>query len=280
MKSLLFKINIIVFCIICGINYAQIGINTETPNKSSILEIKSKGDYKGVMFPKVFLNSSTDQSTIQNPKESLIVYNTNKSLFGKQSLVYWSGEKWVDLMPGTKAMADKYPQENIYNIYAYNFSARKPRTYSPPFYNKYPFEIGDNINSEWTVIEDFTNNIVFKRQGNLLLSFWGGIQGNKSSFMEGSIGVFIDDKLRNIKTFSTNLIPPAFTHQLFFNFWVDNISKGTHNIKVAIRNSYRASSSLTVTYGGQNNSDFEKTGTWNPIAENDNFLGMSLLLMY
>src|ERR1039458_1699753 len=55
----------------------QVGIGTASPNASAILDMStaSPGN-KGVLFPNVALTSSTDVSTIPNPKQGLVAYNT------------------------------------------------------------------------------------------------------------------------------------------------------------------------------------------------------------
>ena len=67
------------------VNYfSQVGINTISPHSSAALEVYS--DDMGVTFPNVSLADYTDVSTIHNPKESLIVYNTNNNLYGKKHI--------------------------------------------------------------------------------------------------------------------------------------------------------------------------------------------------
>ena len=61
---------------------AQVGINTQTPHASAALDILSSN--KGVSFPKISLATYNDVSTINVPTESLLIYNTNPSLVGKQ----------------------------------------------------------------------------------------------------------------------------------------------------------------------------------------------------
>lgn len=59
--------------------YAQnIGIGTNVPNASAILDITSTN--KGVLFPKVLLLDVLDNTTIPNAAPNLIVYNYNTAL--------------------------------------------------------------------------------------------------------------------------------------------------------------------------------------------------------
>ncbi|KQT26159.1 hypothetical protein ASG22_05680 [Chryseobacterium sp. Leaf405] len=54
---------------------AQIGIGTNNPDQSSIMELSSSN--KGFLPPRVALTSATDASTIPNPANGLVVFNTN-----------------------------------------------------------------------------------------------------------------------------------------------------------------------------------------------------------
>ncbi|MDF1672853.1 MAG: hypothetical protein P1U41_05080, partial [Vicingaceae bacterium] len=79
------------------ITFAQnVGINTTgaTPDASAALDI----DYtdKGLLIPRVSLNSTTDILTIPAPATSLLVYNTNAAMTGGAiGYWYWDGSAWV-----------------------------------------------------------------------------------------------------------------------------------------------------------------------------------------
>ncbi|PXV62836.1 hypothetical protein CLV62_11752 [Dysgonomonas alginatilytica] len=79
-------------CLSTNLIYAQIGIGTETPDHSSILDISSTN--QGVLFPKVALLSDKDQVTVANPQEGLLVYNTGTGGLKYQGLVCWDGTSW------------------------------------------------------------------------------------------------------------------------------------------------------------------------------------------
>lgn len=81
-----------VFLTLFSILKSQVGIGTETPNSSSILDISSTN--KGVLLPRVSLTSANDSSTITNPAEGLIVWNTNASSNLPTGITYYSGNKW------------------------------------------------------------------------------------------------------------------------------------------------------------------------------------------
>lgn len=71
-----------------GIFAQNVGINTQQPDPSSALDIV--GTDKGLLIPRVSLQSLTDNATIPNPATALLVYNTNAGL-GKVGFYYNSG---------------------------------------------------------------------------------------------------------------------------------------------------------------------------------------------
>lgn len=72
--------------------YAQVGINTQNPDKSAVLDITSQN--KGVLFPRISLQSLTDIVTVPNPTEGLVVWNTNASLAQGKGLFYFIDGAW------------------------------------------------------------------------------------------------------------------------------------------------------------------------------------------
>ncbi|MCF0065198.1 hypothetical protein MUK70_05960 [Dyadobacter chenwenxiniae] len=68
--------------------FGNVGINTFHPDPSAALEVRATN--KGVLFPKVYLQSATDNATIPLPAKGLMLFNTN-SAFGKAGLYYNNG---------------------------------------------------------------------------------------------------------------------------------------------------------------------------------------------
>lgn len=71
MKKLIFLFTIVVFSMV----NSQVGINTTTPDPSSVMDIKSTN--RGLLIPRVALTGKSDITTIPNPAHSLMVYNLN-----------------------------------------------------------------------------------------------------------------------------------------------------------------------------------------------------------
>lgn len=73
--------------------YGQVGIGTENPNPSAILDLEANN--KGILIPRVALTGLTDNTTISEGNvESILVYNTTVSSELKKGYYYWSGTQW------------------------------------------------------------------------------------------------------------------------------------------------------------------------------------------
>lgn len=72
--------------------FAQVGINTTTPHPSSILDIAAEN--RGVLFPRIALTGSDDTTTVENPAEGLMIYNTTNANGITPGFYFWSGSDW------------------------------------------------------------------------------------------------------------------------------------------------------------------------------------------
>ncbi|MDI9858988.1 hypothetical protein [Flectobacillus roseus] len=73
----------------------KIGTNPSVITPSAILDVESTN--KGVIFPRVALSSSTDQTTITTPATGLMVFCTGTA--GLSSGYYfWNGTNWVNFV--------------------------------------------------------------------------------------------------------------------------------------------------------------------------------------
>ena len=235
--------------------FSQVGINTDSPHSSAALEVYS--DDMGVTFPNVSLSDYTDVSTIHNPKESLIVYNTNNNLYGKKGYYFWNGTKWDYFI-------NEINQSNITNHTRYysGLSQDKFTFYksSNQFYGEVNHSIGEVItaNPTWTVVSGLTKNITIDRANNQsLVTITGMIQANNSNAsgrLTTSFGFFVDDKLVDIKPVFMDFDQACAFREFTIYAIVNNLSVGNHVVKFAIRNRALTSSQndLSVTFGGKN----------------------------
>ncbi len=83
MKKIILSIALVTFATQL---WGQVGIGTNTPNASSMLEVKSTD--KGILFPRM---SSTQRNAITAPAVGLYVFDTNTN-----SLWYYNGSLWIN----------------------------------------------------------------------------------------------------------------------------------------------------------------------------------------
>lgn len=80
-----------------GAASAQIGINTTTPNASSMLDISATD--KGLLIPRISIPNLNAAAPVTSPATSLMVYNTNVTT--GIGYYYWDGSKWTPFAGGT-----------------------------------------------------------------------------------------------------------------------------------------------------------------------------------
>lgn len=127
MKKILLLLSVV---FITSISQAQVSINITgaTANNSAMLDISSSN--KGLLIPRVYLSSTVDNTTIQNPAVSLLVYNTNSGLYRGAGFYYNSGTaaspSWQAMqdfvLPFTKSTSDNGSAFTIAN-YSQNASS-------------------------------------------------------------------------------------------------------------------------------------------------------------
>ncbi|MFP3831316.1 hypothetical protein [Chryseobacterium sp. SIMBA_028] len=77
---------------------AQVGINTTTPDPSSVLEVA--GSNKGLLIPRIALTGSSDTVTVPLPANSLMIYNTAAVSDVLPGYYYWSttAGRWTKVL--------------------------------------------------------------------------------------------------------------------------------------------------------------------------------------
>ncbi|WP_223599067.1 hypothetical protein [Chryseobacterium sp. GVT01B] len=96
----------------------SVGINTNNPDPSAVLDINSAN--KGLLIPRVSLQSLTDGTTVPSPANGLFVYNTNSNLSSGTGLYTNSGTavapSWHTFLP----YSVNYVLDNAYSTTATN----------------------------------------------------------------------------------------------------------------------------------------------------------------
>ncbi|WP_431611952.1 hypothetical protein [Chryseobacterium sp. 'Rf worker isolate 10'] len=90
MKTYIYIVCMILFSVCTK---AQVGINTNTPNTSSVLDINSSN--KGVLFPQYDLLVLNSTSTpVANPADGLIIYNSGGASTYPKGYYVWVRNQW------------------------------------------------------------------------------------------------------------------------------------------------------------------------------------------
>lgn len=92
------KFTAILICLILSIQIsnAQIGIQTNNPDASAVLDITSSD--KGLLIPRLTLSSDLSSPTpVVSPATGLLIYNSGSNQ--DQGFYYWSGSEWKMLKP-------------------------------------------------------------------------------------------------------------------------------------------------------------------------------------
>src|SRR6478735_3085025 len=80
--------------------YSQVGIGTNTPDTSAMLEVKSSS--KGFLPPRVALTAANIAAPVKNPAPGLLVFNTATSggtpVNVSPGYYYWNGSAWYPLV--------------------------------------------------------------------------------------------------------------------------------------------------------------------------------------
>ena len=98
---------------------AQTGIGTTTPNASAKLDVFS--DNKGFLPPRVSIDSAKDITSIVNPAEGLLVYNTGT--VGLQAgYYYWNGASWATIATASSA-GNGVTSSDMVKLYSKAYSA-------------------------------------------------------------------------------------------------------------------------------------------------------------
>lgn len=245
-----------------GLN-AQVGINTDTPDPSAIVEVFSSN--KGISFPKVHLNGIADNTTVPSPQRSLIVFNTNTALVGGVGYYYWTGNRWDFLFSDLNG----FLLENLTKYYSKTNSTKEVFT-SGQFSNTpnpkgWILTPSDNT---WREVTGLTMTITVDRPINqTLFTVTGMTQTNNNAVtnqnVQSVIGIFVDNVLVDIKPVSTPMVESCSYRPFTVYGTTNNLSVGPHTVKIAIKN-LTSSTPVGITWGGKNTT---------PPCNNNNHLG-------
>jgi hypothetical protein len=252
----------LLFFVLGSLVYAQsgsVGIGTNTPNESAILDMVSSN--KGLMIPKVSLNATnaSDYSFMATqPTISLLVFNTNAALPAGTGLYYWDGTKWVfyfnsaniNLLLGiTKYYSKIYP--NTLFSFAYNSELSSVSS----------FVNGTALATPWIKIPETNDtpfNIVIDRvKNNTVITLTGMVQlrntaaGEENRNVNYGLGIFVDNQLISSKAVSLSTDTRCGYQEFTINGFVDDLSVGTHTITFGAMNRSGNAGSTSLYFGRQ-----------------------------
>ncbi|WP_262152102.1 hypothetical protein [Chryseobacterium foetidum] len=225
--------------VILGINYyaqsGSVGIGTETPNSSAILDLVATN--KGIMLPQIALNASnvSDASFMATtPTTSLLVYNTNASFPGGRGLYYWDGGKWVFYFNSANLNL-------LLGITKYYSKIYPGGTYTFSYPGESPYVNGSSLALPWVKVPETTDfDIVIDRpENNTVITFTGMVQvgtASTSANVNYGLGIFVDNKLITSKAVSLNGDIACPFQEFTITGVLDDLSVGTHKITLGVAN--------------------------------------------
>jgi hypothetical protein len=138
------KIFYLLLFIFPAVVFSQVGIGTNTPNSSSVLDVTATN--KGFLPPRIALTGTNDVATISSPATGLMVYNTATAGTSPSNVIpgfyYFESGKW-------QRVINQQPDATV------NFNTSNPTTGSPTFTPNTPASsnyiyVSSIDNSQWT----------------------------------------------------------------------------------------------------------------------------------
>lgn len=178
MKTLIAKILCVAMMLLVSQHiYGQTGIGTQNPHTSSALEVSSAN--RGVLIPRISLLSTKDVTTIPNPGNSLLVYNTATAGVSPDNVTpncYYFNQTtatWIRLITNISLNAelDKIgmPQSAVFQLKT-NITNFLNGTTSGNLQNVPMAELSNTVKDNAVVFNSTTNTITFK-PGNYEITF-------------------------------------------------------------------------------------------------------------
>ena len=252
--------------------FAQVVIQdkTATPVVDNSAVLKLVSDNKGLLYPRIPLTSSTDIITVPNPQNGSIVFNTNATATLPQSIANFESGRWLATLNKEQVLA----KLDIITI----ASAVSPGNIVITGFSPGAITLGTGT-AGWTSLGINETKSFTRTSNSLAFTVEGMTQIDKTTneFYEYAIGVFVDDVLVVTRKYHKNA--ENFTcswNKFILNGLVNNLTVGTHTIKVMAKNISSTSNSSTqsIYYGGV----AHNSNSGNPLCDNmSNFMSKILL---
>ncbi|MBU2926612.1 hypothetical protein [Winogradskyella psychrotolerans] len=226
MKSILNLLGVLLICTTAS--FAQVGIGTENPDSSSILDLESTD--KGLLLPRL---TTGERDLISSPADGLTIYNTTT-----ESLEVYTGSIWKRLT----AEEETAPSLTMYTGSAGTMSSTNGNFYNLPVGSA---EIQANNTDYFNVVGD--GEIEILKAGSYLINASWSTSNLRSGSTKYILAVFVDNVRvaylsRGVAALnSSDHFGVTGTFQYLFNAG-DNVE-----IKYYVNNVDNGSSSLTGT---------------------------------
>jgi len=255
------KYTLLTLVLVSNLFFSQIVMTDRaTPLLDNTAVLKLDSDTKGVLLPRIGLDSNLDVTTVPSPQDGNVVFNTNATTNLPQTVAYFDTGKWNALLTKEQIQSklDLVNTSSVSSPGGIVVTGFTPGTIS----------LGTGT-TNWTSL-GITDSKNFTRANNsFAFTLEGMAQLDKSSneYLQFAIGIFVDDKLVVVRKYHKQ--NEAFTcswHKFVLNGVVNNLSVGNHVIKVMARNISSTSNSSTqsIVYGGV----AQSSNTGNPPCDN------------
>lgn len=233
--------------VIPNLFFSQVVITDKgTPALDDTAVLKLDSDKKGFLLPRIPLTSNMDVTTVPNPQNGNIVFNTNATSSLPQTIAYFEVDRWNSLY--TKVQLQ--PKLDIVNTSSVSSSGSTTIT----GFNPGAINLGSGTTG-WTSLGVIDSKAFTRANNSFAFTVEGMTQLNASvnEYYEYAIGIFVDDVLVVVRKYHKQ--KENFTcswHKFILNGVVNNLSVGNHSIKVMARNISSTSNSATqkIVYGG------------------------------
>ncbi|MEG0761167.1 hypothetical protein [Chryseobacterium sp.] len=222
--------------------------------------LKLDSDQKGVLLPRISLSSNVDIATVESPQNGSIVFNTNSTTTLPETVAYFDNSKWNALLTKDQIL----PKLDLVNT----SSVSSAGNISVTGFIAGAITLGSGT-TNWTSL-GITDTKTFTRTNNsfaFTLEGMAQLDRASDSYFQYAVGIFVDDKLVVVRKYHKQ--KEDFTcswHKFVLNGVVNNLTVGSHTIKVMARNIASSSGSSTqkIIYGGV----AQSSNTGNPSCDN------------
>lgn len=244
MKTKIFSLALV---LILGVFKSQVIISPKNgpavaEDQSAVLKIADPN--RGILLPRVLLESNTDQTTVLTPVQGLLVYNstTNKMNF-------WEANKWNKNFD----IADGLALIKVTQNFSGASTTSKTNTSFPtsmPLFNLDDSATGwEDLGASTTItITKTTNTNYIITEGMVMINN----DVSTAQEFQFAIGVFVGGKLKLVRKYTERGKNYICTWKKFNLAGIFNdLPVGTHEIKIFGRNLPKITTGFTsITYGG------------------------------